>query len=65
MLNELTALETGLTVFAGPSEATAVGNLLASMMATGDVLGLLEARELVRKSFEIKRYEFKSNIKIA
>ena len=61
LLNELTAKETGLATFAGPVEATAIGNILASMIATGEVLSLLEARELVRKSFEIKRYDMKED----
>lgn len=61
LLNELTAKETGLVTFAGPVEATAIGNILASMIATGEVFSLLEARELVRKSFEIKRYDMKDD----
>ena len=61
LLNELTAKETGLVTFAGPVEATAIGNILASMIATGEVFSLLEARELVRKSFEIKRYDMKKD----
>ena len=56
-LNELTAKYTGVPVYAGPSEATAVGNLLAQMIAAGEFSQLSEARECVARSFEVKRYE--------
>ena len=56
-LNELTAKYTGIPVYAGPSEATAIGNLLAQMLAAGDFSQLSEARECVARSFEVKRYE--------
>ena len=41
-------------VYAGPAEATAIGNLAAQMMAMGDIPNLKEARACVRRSFEIK-----------
>ncbi|MCX4305289.1 MAG: rhamnulokinase [Acetatifactor sp.] len=53
-LNRLTARETKLPVYAGPAEATAIGNLAAQMMAMGDIPNLKEARACVRRSFEIK-----------
>lgn len=55
-LNELTAKATGLPVFAGPTEATAIGNLAAQMMAVGDLANLKDARACVFKSFEIQKY---------
>ena len=55
-LNKLTAKATGLPVFAGPTEATAIGNLAAQMMAVGDLANLKDARACVFKSFEIKKY---------
>lgn len=55
-LNQLTARATGRVVYAGPGEATAVGNLLAQMIAAGDFKDLKEAREAVFKSFDIKEY---------
>ena len=51
-LNELTAKVTGLRVLAGPSEATAVGNLSAQMIAGGEFANLLEARRAISDSFE-------------
>ena len=52
-LNELTAKETGLTVSAGPSEATAIGNLMVQMLAKGEFSSLDEARSAVAKSFDV------------
>ncbi len=56
-LNRLTAQATGRTVYAGPGEATAIGNIMAQMIRTGEFTGLAEARECVAESFEIQRYE--------
>ncbi len=53
-LNELTAKATGKTVYAGPSEATALGNILAQMIAAGIYSGADEARKAVAKSFAVK-----------
>ena len=56
-LNELTAKYTGLPVYAGPSEATATGNLLAQMMQGKEFDSISEARNCVHKSFPIKIYQ--------
>ena len=56
-LNELTAKATGRTVLAGPSEATAIGNLAVQMIATGEIHDLLAARRLIKESFAVKRIE--------
>ncbi|HAG69022.1 MAG TPA: rhamnulokinase [Lachnospiraceae bacterium] len=53
-LNELTAKYTGIPVYAGPGEATAIGNVLAQMLASGVFRELSEARECVGRSFEVK-----------
>ena len=50
-LNELTALETGKRVNAGPSEATAIGNLGAQMLADGVFADLTGFRKCVLESF--------------
>ena len=55
-LNRLTAKATGKKVFAGPGEATAIGNAMAQMIQDGVFKTLAEARECVRNSFEIKEY---------
>ena len=55
-LNRLTAEKSGRTVLAGPGEATAIGNLLAQIIAGGELKGLKEARACVYNSFDIKKY---------
>ena len=55
-LNKLTAQVTGRTVLAGPSEATAIGNIGAQMMADGLFAGLQEFRKCVYSSFEVRTY---------
>lgn len=62
-LNQVTADYTGRTVYAGPGEATAIGNLLVQMLYHQKFKDLKEAREYVKKSFEIKKYEKQSQIK--
>ncbi len=56
-LNELTAKYTGAAVYAGPGEATAIGNILAQMLANGTFANLTEARACVAESFEIMIYK--------
>ena len=56
-LNRITTKYTGRTVFAGPGEATAIGNLLAQMLYDGEWKDLKEARACVRESFEIRQFE--------
>ena len=56
-LNQITAKYTGCTVYAGPGEATAIGNLLVQMIYNHEFEDLKEARECVKKSFKIKKYE--------
>lgn len=56
LLNQMTADATGLRVLAGPSEATAAGNIAAQMIALGDLGSLAEARALIRDSFEIGEF---------
>lgn len=55
-LNQLTADAAGKTVYAGPAEATAVGNLTAQMIADGELADLEAARRCVFDSFEIEVY---------
>lgn len=55
-LNKLTANCTKKTVYAGPGEATAIGNLLAQMLSTGEFDDLNKARQAVYQSFSVKKY---------
>jgi rhamnulokinase len=51
LLNQLVADATGRTVIAGPSEATAIGNVLIQAIGEGELGGLEEARGVLRRSF--------------
>lgn len=55
-LNRLTAEKTKKTVYSGPSEATAIGNLVAQMIGAGEFSSLEEARKTIYHSFNIQEY---------
>lgn len=57
MLNQFTADSLGIPVTAGPVEATAIGNIMMQSIATGNLSGLEEGREMVRNSFPLKTFE--------
>lgn len=56
-LNQRTAQATGLPVFAGPTEGTALGNLIVQFICSGEYKDLQEARDAIKKSFDIKCIE--------
>ncbi|MDR3366657.1 MAG: rhamnulokinase [Prevotellaceae bacterium] len=56
LLNQLTANAIGLPVVAGPSEATAIGNIMVQAMAAGCVKSTDEAREVIRASVQLETY---------
>ena len=53
-LNQMTATVTGLPVWAGPVEGTAIGNLVIQMIHGGEFADLAAARKSIRESFDIK-----------
>ena len=55
-LNQLTANSTGKTVYAGPTEATAIGNIACQMLACGDFSSVSEARACIFDSFAVKTF---------
>lgn len=55
-LCQLTADATGRTVVAGPTEATAIGNAMCSLIALGEIKDVAEARSIVRRGAEIKEF---------
>ena len=60
-LCQFTADATGQTVIAGPIEATAVGNIAVQAIARGLIGSISEAREVVRRSFNVITYEPQSS----
>ena len=54
LLNKLTARYTNRKVVAGPIEATATGNIMAQMLASGEIASLADGKNLIKESFEIK-----------
>lgn len=57
LLNRMTAAACGIPVVAGPTEATALGNIMVQARAAGLVNSLDEMRRYIRRSIETKRYE--------
>ncbi len=55
-LNRLTARYTGKNVSAGPSEATAIGNIAVQMLHDGVFASLSEARTCIGRSFDVAIY---------
>lgn len=62
LLNQLTADELGIPVYAGPVEATAMGNILTQAMAKGEVANLRELREIVTRSVTPQVYYPKNKV---
>ena len=56
-LCQFTADATGTLVIAGPIEATAIGNIALQAIASGLIGSISEAREVVRRSFNVITYE--------
>jgi len=57
LLNQFAANAVSRPVVTGPVEATAAGNIVTQMMATGDLDSLADGRALIRNSFETETYE--------
>ena len=56
LLNQYTANATGKRVVAGPSEATAFGNIMMQAVGAGIVGSLGEARKIIRASIETEEF---------
>jgi len=57
LLNQFTADATGRRVLAGPVEATALGNIVIQVLATGEAASLEEVRAIVDRSFPTEVFE--------
>ena len=58
-LNELTAKACGCDVYSGPSEATAIGNIMSQMLADHVWENTKEAKKCVYQSFDCQKFECK------
>ncbi len=56
LLNQFTADACNRPVLAGPVEATALGNVLVQALGAGVLGSLADAREVVRRSFEVRTF---------
>jgi rhamnulokinase len=65
LLNQLTADATRKNVTAGPTEATAMGNILVQALAVGAIGSLAEARAIVRASTVLKTYRPAADVESA
>ena len=61
LLCQLTADATQRPVVGGPSEATAIGNILMQALARGQIGSLGQGRQVVRRSFDLVAYEPQSH----
>ena len=53
-LNKLTAKYTKRKIITGPSECTALGNLIMQMVGNGDISDIDAGRKIIKNSFDIK-----------
>ena len=57
LLNQFTANAIGIPVIAGPSEATAIGNVMIQAMAAGEATDVAGMRQLIHRSIRLKTYQ--------
>lgn len=57
LLNQFTANSLNIPVIAGPSEATAIGNILVQALALGKINDVSELRQIVKNSFPILEFK--------
>lgn len=55
-LCQMAADATGRHVVAGPVEATAIGNVMMQAIAMGEVDSIHNARQIIRRSFQVEEY---------
>lgn len=60
VLNQWTADATQLPVYAGPSEGTSLGNVMAQLIALDAIPSLQAGRDMIRRDFDIVKYEPKA-----
>jgi len=62
LLNQLSANACQVTVMAGPTEATAIGNILIQAIAMGHLVSLEDVRRVVRHSFPVTKYDCREEL---
>ena len=58
LLNELTARKTGKRLILGPTECTAIGNIVMQMIGTGEIQDLAQARQIIKETFHTKEVKY-------
>ena len=53
LLNELTMQYTGKKIITGPTEGTAIGNLMMQMVGAGEMDSVADGRAYIKRSFDI------------
>lgn len=61
LLNQLTSTLSNVDVYAGPGEATAIGNLIVQMITKNDINNIADGRKIIHNSFKIKTFKPESN----
>ena len=56
LLNQWTANAVGIPVIAGPSEATAIGNVMVQALAAGAARNIASMRQLINRSIPLKTF---------
>ena len=56
LLNQFTSNSTGAVVLAGPTEGTAIGNIMLQAKAAGCISDIWQMRSVIADSVELKRY---------
>ena len=56
LLCQLVANTISLPVYAGPVEATAIGNIMIQAISMGEVDSIARGRKIIRESYKIKKY---------
>jgi len=57
LLNRMTADATGLPVYAGPAEATSLGNIIVQAVALGHIASIEDGRAIISASEDILEYQ--------
>ncbi|MCL2019125.1 MAG: rhamnulokinase [Oscillospiraceae bacterium] len=57
-LNKLTAKACKKRVLVGPTEATALGNIISQMLTTGELKTVKQAREMIKNSVALEEYRY-------